>query len=103
MPKKNVKYLLHFRMDIAENLIRVGKSLTPKRKGQPRSSGDKDKPTSKAAKIDSTRQSDDVCFDQVDHLPGFDDKNFPSICKNRCRIVGKLTCFASSVMFILKP
>lgn len=69
-------------MDIGENLIRVGKPLAPKRKGRPRSNGNEDEPTSKAAKIDSTRQSDDVRFDQVDHLPGFDEKNFPSRCKN---------------------
>lgn len=39
IPKKNIKDLLYFRMDIGENLIRVGKPLVPKRKGQPRSNG----------------------------------------------------------------
>lgn len=83
--KNKKKDLLHFRMELAENLIKVGQNVPLKRRGRPRAdTGDSHEvlTTPKVRKVDSSQPTDDVRKDKFDHFPEFDTKVHTSRCKN---------------------
>jgi hypothetical protein len=83
--KKKRKDLLHFRMELAENLIKENQNITPTRRGRPRTDTGENLDISikpKARKVDSSQPSNDVRKDKFDHFPKFDTKENTSRCKN---------------------
>jgi len=75
--KNKRKDLLHFRMTLSENLIKVGQNVPIKRRGRPRAdTGDNNEVSTipKVRKIDSSQPTDDVRKDKFDHFPEFDTK-----------------------------
>jgi len=85
---KNKRYdLLHFRMELANGLINVGKPTTTKRKkGRSCTKDDyeppnKASPTSSNRKVDGKLPSDKLRIDTVDHLPDFDELKNATKCK----------------------
>ncbi|XP_025407300.1 piggyBac transposable element-derived protein 3-like [Sipha flava] len=83
--KKKRKDLLHFRMELAENLIKENQIITPKRRGRPRADIEENLDVTsifKARKVDSSQPTNDVRKDRFDHFPGFDTKGHTSRCKN---------------------
>jgi len=88
IPKKNVLDLLHFRINLAKDLITFEKPITPKRKGRPLStpsneSVNEPSQTYKIPKVDSQRPTEAVRTDTIDHLPEFDDRKYATKCKNK--------------------
>ncbi|XP_025194766.1 piggyBac transposable element-derived protein 3-like [Melanaphis sacchari] len=88
IPKKNVLDLLHFRINLAKDLITFEKPITLKRKGRPLStpsneSVNEPSQTYKIPKVDSQRPTDAVRTDTIDHLPEFDDRKYATKCKNK--------------------
>jgi len=70
-------------MELAENLILVGKPITPRRRGRP--SAEQlpiAVPPVKKNKVDSVQPSKDYRFDRLNHIPHFDTHKNSTKCKN---------------------
>jgi len=89
IPKKKIMDLLNFRMRLAEELIYVGKTVTPpsKKKGRPTNTPSpvvKTKlysETQKMMLVDS-RPPTSVQHDSINHLPNYDARKESTRCKN---------------------
>lgn len=88
-PKNKIMDSLHFKMRLAETLIRVGKPVTLKRKvGRP--SGENIPPcTSTPSSSKKTKRNEfevkpfkEIQTDLVDHFPEYDNKKEATRCKN---------------------
>lgn len=86
--KKNIMDLLNFRMRLAEELIYVGKTVTPpsKKKGRPTNTPSpvvqkKLYLESQKTKLVDSRPSTSVQHDTVSHLPNYDSKKESTRCK----------------------
>ncbi|KAE9521970.1 hypothetical protein AGLY_017629, partial [Aphis glycines] len=96
--KNKILDLLHFRLQLANEIINCRKPITPKRKGRPSntstdrssrcSSNSEDictqlsPQTNKKIKTDSPIPPDAVRYDTIDHLPGIDSLKNPTKCKH---------------------
>lgn len=96
--KNKILDLLHFRLQLANEIINCRNLTTPKRKGRPSntftdrnsrcSSNSEDictqlsPQTNKKIKTDSPIPSDAVRYDTIDHLPGVDNLKNPTKCKH---------------------
>lgn len=79
-PKKNVKDLLDFRLEVGNCLILAGSTVNIKKRGRPSSSMENVKiPTTKCKS--ETRPFEDVRFDDIGHMPAHDQKSEPTRCK----------------------
>lgn len=83
VPKKYQLDLMKFKIDLAKDLINVGKTISPKRRGRPAATNDylTTPTTTKIKKVDSERPSNNLRTDTVDHLADFDDKKIATRCK----------------------
>lgn len=82
IPKKDVLDLLHFKMNVAQCLVRVQKPVAAKR-GRPSMSPEpvhQYKPPS-TYQVQDVRPLPEVQFDWVDHMPNFDEKKEATRCK----------------------
>lgn len=90
VPKKKMKDLLHFRMELAFSLIKVSNTVQKVKRGRPKLSTIDDErsiPLKRCKVIQSheVRPYNDIRFDRIDHLPKHDQKNNPTRCKqNKC-------------------
>ncbi|CAI6356435.1 unnamed protein product [Macrosiphum euphorbiae] len=89
VPKKEIMDLLSFRMRLAEELIYMGKTVTPptKKKGRPPSTPSptvKQKLYSENQKLKhvDSRPSTSIQLDKVSHLPDLDTRKEATRCKN---------------------
>ncbi|RXM28475.1 PiggyBac transposable element-derived protein 2 [Acipenser ruthenus] len=83
IPNKEVLDLLHFRMNVAECLVRLGKPQALKKRGQPSIPSTLtllEEPPLKQGTIER-RSLPKVQKDLVDHMPNFDDKKEATRCK----------------------
>ncbi|XP_060845829.1 piggyBac transposable element-derived protein 3-like [Rhopalosiphum padi] len=92
--KNKTLELLHFRLQLVNELIYCGKSATPKRKGRllnnasPKSgqnlsrSSDSEVTRQKLNRTDSAIPSDAIRYDTIDHIPAVDRLKNPTKCKN---------------------
>ncbi|XP_060846578.1 piggyBac transposable element-derived protein 3-like [Rhopalosiphum padi] len=103
--KNKRKDLLHFRMALAENLIKVGQNVPIKRRGRPRAdTGDNNEVSTipKVRKVDSSQPTDDVRKDKFDHFPEFDTKGHTSRCKNPgCKRKTHIFCIKCNIHLCL--
>ncbi|XP_050056264.1 piggyBac transposable element-derived protein 3-like [Aphis gossypii] len=103
--KNKIKDLLHFRMALAENLIKVGQNVPIKRRGRPRAdTGDNNEVSTipKVRKVDSSQPTDDVRKDKFDHFPEFDTKGHTSRCKNPgCKRKTHIFCIKCNIHLCL--
>lgn len=86
VPKKEQLDLLAFRLQLTEEIIKVGKPVTNKKKGRPSNekankNPDENMPQTKRSRYEQ-RPLQSVQTDSVDHLPTHDGKPEPTRCKN---------------------
>ncbi|MGH0127936.1 UNVERIFIED_CONTAM: hypothetical protein FKN15_039293, partial [Acipenser sinensis] len=83
IPNKEVLDLLHFRMNVAECLLRLGKPKALKKRGRPSIPSTLtplEEPPLKQGTIER-RPLPEVQKDMVDHMPNFDEKKEATRCK----------------------
>lgn len=76
VPHKDILHLLHFRMRVAEGLVKVGGNVEMKKRGRPSST-----PPMKAKRYKEKRPADDVQYDYVDRVSNFDMNKEATRCK----------------------
>lgn len=94
IPKNKVIYFLHFRFDVTNNLIMAVRPIENVRKtGRPSSACDDTLTSSKTVRRDEERPIADVQFDNVDHMPLYDNNKEPARCKMaRCKQHSHIFC-----------
>lgn len=83
VPKKNQLDLLHFRMRLAESLVKMGKCNNLSKRGRPNKSSLL--PLVKRSKLNQeVRPISEIRYDMTDHMPFLDDNKEGKRCKNNC-------------------
>lgn len=96
LDKKTKMDLLHFKERLGETLILVGSTIVKKR-GRPSNSLSPSTTKKQNRQIDQ-RPFDEVRFDHTDHLPTFDNCEFPIRCKfEGCKLRSRVKCTKCNV------
>lgn len=98
VPAKQILDLLHFRMQIADGLLKSGKTRGTKRRGRPSLTpvDENKRPYMEPRPAIDTRK------DKVDHMPEHDGKNTETRCKNNCKFKTHIICLKCKVHLCLK-
>lgn len=85
-PKKDIKDLLNFRIELSQSIIKVGNPTRQIKRGRPRLVTESEEvPIRKVPASYEKRPCKDVRLDKVDHLAEHDSKIQPTRCKkNKC-------------------
>lgn len=82
IPKKQIKDLLKFRMELTFALIKVGNPTCQSKRGRPKANEPEIVPRRNPPASHEVRPCKDIRLDKYDHVPDHDRKTQPTRCKN---------------------